>query len=85
MLYAQSLMLFFYHFLITIIVTLFQLAGRVIFLEFQGRSCIGICAALLFSNSPDNPANVYCSPNLDQAKIDYERLSHLLDSGVSMT
>ena len=72
-------------FLITIIVILFPLTGRVIFLEFQGQSCTGICAALLFSNYPDNPTNVYCSPDLHQAKIDYERLSHLLDSGVSMS
>ena len=40
-------------------------------MEFQGGSCSDICVALLFSNSPNNPTNVYRSHDLYQAKIDY--------------
>ena len=52
------------------------------YLLLAGDQCIQICSEGLQEDPMNSTLNSYCSPNKSQALTDYQKLSHLIDSGI---
>ncbi|XP_003389530.1 PREDICTED: protein XRP2-like [Amphimedon queenslandica] len=52
------------------------------YLLLAGDQCIQICSQALQEDPMNTTLNSYCSPNESQAWTDYQKLSHLIDSGI---
>ena len=69
------------HLIDTIIISI-NVGMQIEYLLLTGDQCIQICSQALQEDPTNTPLNSYCSPDESQASTDYQKLSHLIDSGI---